>query len=65
MRSTYLFRRESSGKNLKLKGLFFFCSFRFESCGCLYNDHWRLTWLLTLKPVKLVEVQVNWSEHSC
>ena len=30
--------------------------FMFEPCGCLYDDHWRLTWSLTSGFVGLVEV---------
>jgi hypothetical protein len=29
---------------------------RFESCGCSYDGHWRLTWSLTSGHVGLVEV---------
>jgi hypothetical protein len=35
------------------------CSFRFESCSCLYDGHWRLTWSLTLGPVGLVKVHAS------
>jgi hypothetical protein len=34
----------------------------FKPCGCSYNDHWRLTWLLTSGPVGLVEERASWSE---
>jgi len=39
------------------------CGLRFEPYGCLYDDHWRLTRLLILGPVGLVEVRVNWPGH--
>jgi hypothetical protein len=32
----------------------------FKPCDCLYEGHWRLTWLLTLGPVELVEVHASW-----
>jgi len=35
------------------------CGFRFELCGCSYDDHWRLTWSLTSGPVGLVEVRAS------
>jgi len=35
------------------------CGFRFESCGCLYDGHWRLAWSLTSGPVGLVEVRAS------
>jgi len=35
------------------------CGLRFEPCGCSYDGHWRLTWLLTSGPVKLVEVRAS------
>jgi len=38
---------------------------RFESCGCSYDGHWRLTWSLTLGPVGLVEVRASWPRHPC
>jgi hypothetical protein len=38
---------------------------RLEFCGCSYNDHWRLTWSLTLGPVELVEVRASWPGHPC
>ena len=41
----------------------FFCSLRFELCGCSYDGHWRLTWSLTSGPVGLVEVHASWPEH--
>jgi hypothetical protein len=37
--------------------------FRFEPCGCSYDDHWRLTWSLTSGPVGLVEIRASWSGH--
>ena len=37
----------------------FFCGFKFKSCGCLYDGHWRLTWSLTLGPVGLGEVRAS------
>jgi len=37
-----------------------FCGLRFETCGCSYDSHWRLTWSLTSGPVELVEVGTNW-----
>jgi hypothetical protein len=39
------------------------CGFRFESCVCLYDGHWRLTWSLTSGPMKLIKVRANWPEH--
>jgi len=39
----------------------FFRDHQFESYKSL--DYWRLTWSLTLRSVKLVEVYVNWSGH--
>jgi hypothetical protein len=41
----------------------FLCGLRFESCGCSYDGHWRLTWSLTSGPVGLVEVRANWPGH--
>jgi len=41
----------------------FLCGLRFELCGCLYDGHWRLTWSLTLEPVRLVEICTNGSRH--
>ena len=35
------------------------CGLRFESCGCLYDGHWRLTLSLTLRPVELIEVYAS------
>ena len=35
------------------------CGLRFESCGCSYDDHWRLTLSLTSGPVRLVEVRAS------
>jgi len=35
------------------------CGFRFELCGCSYDNHWRLTWSLTPGPVGLVEVHAS------
>jgi hypothetical protein len=35
------------------------CGLRFESYGCLYDGHWRLTWSLTSGPVGLVEVRAS------
>jgi len=40
-----------------------FCGLRFESCGCSYDGHWRLTWSLTSGPVGLVEVRASWPGH--
>ena len=40
------------------------CGFKFESCGYSYEGYWRLTWSLTLRPVKLVEVHANKTGHS-
>ena len=39
------------------------CGLRFESCGCSYDGHWRLTWSLTSRPVGLVEVRASWPGH--
>ena len=36
---------------------------KFESCGCSYDSHWRLTWSLTSGPVKLVKIHASWSEY--
>jgi hypothetical protein len=36
---------------------------RFESCGCSYDGHWRLTCSLTSGPVGLVEVRASWPGH--
>jgi len=35
------------------------CSLIFESCGCSYDSHWRLTWSLTSEPVGLVEMHTS------
>ena len=43
--------------------IYFLYGLMFESCGCSYDGHWRLTWSLTLRPVELVEVHVSWLEH--
>jgi len=37
----------------------FFCDLRFESCGYLYDGHWRLTWSLISGLVELVEVRAS------
>ena len=42
--------------------IYSFCGLRFEPCGCSYDGHWRLTWSLTLGPVRLVEVRANWPD---
>ena len=39
------------------------CGLRFKPCGCSYDGHWRLTWLLTSEPMGLVEVRASWPEH--
>jgi len=36
------------------------CGLRFESRGCSYDGHWKLTWSLTSGPVGLVEVHASW-----
>jgi hypothetical protein len=41
----------------------FLCGLRFESCGCSYDSHWKLTWSLTSGSVELVEVRASWPEH--
>jgi len=35
------------------------CGLRFEPYGCSYDDHWRLTWSLTSRPVGLVKVHAS------
>ena len=35
------------------------CGLRFEPCNCSYDSHWRLTWSLTSRPVRLVEVHAS------
>jgi hypothetical protein len=39
------------------------CGLRFESRGCLYDDHWKLTWSLISGSVRLVEVRASWPRH--
>jgi len=39
------------------------CGFRFEPCGCSYDGHWRLKWLLTSGPVELIEVRASYPGH--
>ena len=41
----------------------FLCGLRFEFYGCSYDGCWRLTWLLTLGSVGLVEVHASWSGY--
>jgi hypothetical protein len=43
--------------------VYFFCGFRFKSCGCSHDDHWKLTWSLTSGPVGLVEIHASWPGH--
>ena len=43
--------------------IYFLYGLRFESCGCSYDGHWRLTWLLTSGSVELVEVRASWPRH--
>jgi hypothetical protein len=52
----------SSGKSLGQE-VCSLCGLRFELYDYSYDGHWRLTWLLTSGPVKLVEMRVNWSKH--
>ena len=39
-----------------------FCGIRFEPCGCSYDSHWRLTWLLISGSMWLIEVHTNWPD---
>ena len=43
--------------------VYFLCGFRFESCGCSYDGHWKLTWSLTSGPLRLVEVHASYSGY--
>jgi len=56
------FRWWPSGKSLDQE-VCFFCGLRFEPCGCSYDGHLRLTWSLTLGPVRLVKVRASWPGH--
>jgi hypothetical protein len=45
------------------QNIYFFCNLKFESCDCLYDSHWRLTWSLTSGSVGLVKIRVSCPEH--
>jgi len=52
----------ANDKSLGLKSLLPMGS-QVRVCGCLYDGHWRLTWLLTSGHVGLIEVRARWSQH--